>query len=247
MRRFEGKAALVTGASRGLGRGIATALAAEGAFVFLGHRAHAAEAEAALGELRAAGGDGALIAIDVRRPGEVEAAFEKALARGPLDVLVNAAGVARDAPFALASRADLDEVLETNLAGTWACCRAAVRGMLARRAGAIVNVSSVAGLRASPGQAGYAASKAGILALTRTLAAEVAGKGVRVNAVVPGLFAAGMGERLDRRIVEARRAAIPAGRLGAPGELANAVLFLASDEASYVVGQALVVDGGLSL
>ena len=153
----------------------------------------------------------------------------------------------RDALFALMDRADFDEVIATNLTGTWHCCRAVIRGMLARRAGAIVNVASVAGVRASPGQANYAASKAGVLALTRTLAAEVAARGVRVNAVVPGLFAGGMGERLDRRVLDARRAAIPSGRLGGPPELARAVLFLASDDASYVVGQALAVDGGLSL
>lgn len=247
MRRFEGRAVLVTGASRGLGRAIAAAFAAEGAFVWIGHRLHAADAEAALGDVHAAGGDGALLAFDVRSAEQVEEAVARAAGRAPLDVLVNSAGVARDALFPLMGRADFDEVIATNLAGTWQCCRAVVRGMLARRAGAIVNVASVAGVRASPGQANYAASKAGVLALTRTLAAEVAASGVRVNAVVPGLFAGGMGERLDRRVLEARRAAIPSGRLGGPPELARAVLFLASDDASYVVGQALAVDGGLSL
>lgn len=247
MRRFEGRAVLVTGASRGLGRAIATAFAAEGAFVWLGHRMHAADADAALAQVRASGGDGALLAFDVRSAEQVETAMARAAERGPLAVLVNCAGVARDALFALMDRSDFDEVIATNLTGTWHCCRAVIRGMLARRAGAIVNVASVAGVRASPGQANYAASKAGVIALTRTLAAEVAGRGVRVNAVVPGLFAGGMGERLDRRVLDARRAAIPSGRLGGPQELARAVLFLASDDASYVVGQALAVDGGLSL
>ncbi len=247
MRRFERKTALVTGASRGLGRAIAAALGGEGAFVWIGHRARGHDAEAALAEVRTAGGEGALLAFDVRRGDAVEAALARASSeRGPVDVLVNCAGIARDALFALMAPADFEEVVATNLVGTFHCCRAVLRAMLARRAGAIVNVASVAALRASPGQANYAASKAGVLALTRTLAAEAAPQGVRVNAVVPGLFAAGMAERLDRRVVEARREAIPLRRLGAAAELARAVAFLASDDASYVVGQALVVDGGLS-
>jgi 3-oxoacyl-[acyl-carrier protein] reductase len=142
---------------------------------------------------------------------------------------------------------DFTEVLSVNLAGAVHATRAALRHMLAARRGAIVNVASLAGERASPGQSNYAASKGGLLAYTRTVAAEVARGGVRVNAVVPGLLTAGLAARLDRRVVEVRRQVIPAGRLGEPGEVARAVLFLASDEASYVIGQALAVDGGLGL
>lgn len=247
MGRFEGKVALVTGASRGLGQAIAVRLGAEGAFVWVAHRTRAHDADAALAEIRAAGGDGATVAFDVRRADAVNAAFARVAERSPLDVLVNCAGIARDAMFALMPPDDFEEVVAVNLSGTFHCCRPALRAMMARRAGAIVNVASVAGLRASPGQANYAASKGGVIALTRTLAAEAAPHGVRVNAVVPGLFAAGMAERLDRRAVEARREAIPLGRLGAASELARTVAFLASDDSSYVVGQALVVDGGLSL
>ncbi len=247
MGRFDGRIALVTGASRGLGRSVAVALAREGARVWIGHRSRADDAARTVEAVRAAGGDGDVLPFDVRRPGEVDAAVAEALARGPLDVLVNCAGVARDALAAMMPVEDFDEVIATNLAGTFHCCRAVVRGMVARRAGAIVNVASIAALRATPGQANYAASKAGVLAFTRTLAAEVAPHGIRVNAVVPGLFQSGLAQRLDHRAVEGRRAAIPLGRLGDADELARAVVYLASDDASYVVGHALVVDGGLAL
>lgn len=247
MGRFDGKITLVTGASRGLGRAIAVALGAEGAYVWIGYRARATDAETTLGAVRTAGGDGALLQFDVRKAAEVDAAVAAALARSPLDVLVNCAGVARDALFAMMAAEDFDEVIATNLAGTFHCCRAVVRSMVVRRAGAIVNVASVAGLRGGPGQANYAASKAGVIGLTRSLAVELAPQGVRVNAVVPGVFASGMAQRLDHRVLEARRAAIPLHRLGEGDELARAVLYLASDESSYVVGHALVVDGGLSL
>jgi 3-oxoacyl-[acyl-carrier protein] reductase len=248
VRRFEGRSVLVTGASRGLGRAIAEAFAAEGAHVGVGYLARTAEAERTLEAVRAAGGDGALYRLDVRSQPEVEGAVQALVAaRGAIDVLVNNAAVARDGHAALMPAEDFAEVLSVNLLGAFHGTRAALRPMLAARRGAIVNVASLAAVRASPGQANYAASKGGLLAFTRTVAAEVARGGVRVNAVVPGLLATGLGARLDRRVVEARRQAIPAGRLGDGAEVARAVLFLASDEASYVVGQALVVDGGLSL
>jgi 3-oxoacyl-[acyl-carrier protein] reductase len=248
MRRFEGRTVLVTGGSRGLGRAIAEAFAAEGAHVGIGYLARQAEAGKVLAVVRAGGGDGTLLRFDVRLPAEVEAAVQALVAaRGGLDVLVNNAGVARDGAAALMPAEDFTEVLSVNLAGAFHATRAALRHMLAARRGAIVNVASLAGERASPGQSNYAASKGGLLAYTRTVAAEVARGGVRVNAVVPGLLTAGLAARLDRRVVEVRRQVIPAGRLGEPGEVARAVLFLASDEASYVIGQALAVDGGLGL
>ena len=156
-------------------------------------------------------------------------------------------GLVRDNLFALSSPEDWDEPVRVNLGGALRVARAAVRAMLFTGGGAIVFVGSVAGLRASPGQAGYAASKGGIIALTSTLAAELAPRGIRVNAVVPGLIAAGMAARLDRRVVERQLARIPAGRLGQPAEVAACALFLASPAASYVIGQSLVVDGGLSI
>jgi 3-oxoacyl-[acyl-carrier protein] reductase len=244
-RRFEGASVLVTGASRGLGASMAVAFAAEGAqAVWLGYRVREDDARAVAARVEQAGARAELLAFDVRSPEAVAAAFERA---GPLDVLVNNAGVSRDAHFALLDEDAWHDVIETNLSGTARCCRAAVRAMWRARRGVIVNVASVAGPMASPGQASYAASKGGIVALTRTLAAELAPRGIRVNAVLPGLIDAGMTVHLDRRIVEHKLQQVALGRLGLADEVARAVLFLASADASYVVGQALFVDGGLSL
>lgn len=248
MRRFEGARVLVTGASRGLGRAIAVAFAREGAFVWLHYQGRADQAAVTLEQVQSAGGSGEVLRFDLRDKAQTEEGMRKVLAGGrPLDVLVNNAAILNDAPAALLSSEDFDEVLAVNLSGMFTCSRLAARSMLGRGKGAIVNVASVAALRASPGQAAYSASKAGVLALTRTLAVELGPKGVRVNAVVPGLFDEGMGAKLDRRVRERMLEATPAGRPGRASELCEAVLFLASDQASYVLGHALVVDGGLSL
>lgn len=240
--------AVITGASRGIGRAIALELSNQGAFVHIGYRVRESDALDTLGQVRSAGGDGAVVQLDVRDPESIKAAFRRATSeRGNVDVLVNNAAVTRDNLFPLLRDEDWDEVLAVNLMGAVRCCRAVVGSMLARRGGAIVNVASIAGLHASPGQANYAASKGGLLALTRTLAAELAPRGIRVNAVVPGLVAAGMAAGLDHRIAEERRGQIPLGRFAEPEEVARVVSFLASDLASYLVGQAIVVDGGLSL
>jgi 3-oxoacyl-[acyl-carrier protein] reductase len=245
--RFAGRSVLVTGASRGLGAAIAEAFGREGARVGVGYHVKRAAAEKTLGSVEAAGGSGVLVEMDVRDAQAVEKALGAFTGADGLDVLINNAAVARDQLLPMMSVEDWDQVMAVNLGGTFRCCRAAVARMLARRRGAIVNVASVAGLRASPGQVNYASSKGGVIAMTATLAAELARHGVRVNAVVPGLLDTGMGQRLDRRQAEARLEHIPLGRFGHADEVARAVLFLASDEAAYVVGQCLVVDGGLSL
>lgn len=245
--RFPGAGVMVTGASRGLGRSIAVAFGREGARVALTFRTRESDAVETLRLVVAAGGSGSVHRMDVRDPVAVRAAVAAVEAEGPLDVLVNNAGMVRDDPFLMVSPESWDDVLATNLTGCYHCSRAVLPAMLARRRGAIVNVASVAALRASPGQTPYAASKAGVLSLTKTLAREVAPRGVRVNAVVPGLLSTGMGVRLDRRAAEARTSQIALGRPGTADEVAGAVLFLASDDASYVVGEALTVDGGLSL
>jgi 3-oxoacyl-[acyl-carrier protein] reductase len=239
---------VVTGASRGLGRALAAAFGARGDFVFVGYLANLEAAQQSLDAVKSAGGDGALLQVDVRSREAVDAAFAKVLGlRGGIDVLVNNAGVARDEPFAMMAQSTWDEVLKTNLDGVFHCCRAAVRPMLAKKRGVIVNVASVAGQHAAPMQANYSASKGGVLALTATLGAELAVKGIRVNAVVPGFLDAGMAQRLDHHLAEKIKARVPIGRFGRAEEVAKAVLFLASEDASYVVGQALVVDGGLAL
>ena len=245
--RFEGKVALVTGGSRGLGPAICEALAAEGATVRVGYRRRDREASAVVKTIESAGGSAAAIALDVREPASVEAAVAEVLeAHGQLDVLVCSAGVHQDGWLATMPLDAWHDVVRTNLDGTMLCARAVLRSMMARRAGSIVCVTSVAGIHASPGQANYAASKGGVLAFVRTLAAEVAAHGVRVNAVVPGVFAAGMAARAPAPARAALIERVPMRRAGDPRELARAIAFLASDDASYITGQSLVVDGGLT-
>jgi 3-oxoacyl-[acyl-carrier protein] reductase len=246
-RRFEGRTVIVTGGSRGLGRAMAAAFGAEGAFVVVGYLARAKDAEDTVALVREAGGDARALAFDVSKRADVDAAIDLiAKERGRIDVLINNAGVARDELFPLMTQESWDEVLATNLGGLFHCARAVVRPMLAAGGGAIVNVGAVAALRASPGQVNYAASKGGLVAFTRSLGAELAPRGIRVNAVLPGAIAAGLAARLDRRIAERIRGAIPLGRFGTAEEVARVVLFLASGDAAYIVGQALVVDGGLT-
>lgn len=239
---------LVTGASRGLGRVLARAFAHEGAFVAVGHRTHEAEARRLVDELRAEGGDGMVVGFDLREAETIGAAVRAVEdRRGGIDVLVNNAAVIHHGLFAMDQASAWNEVITTNLVGVAACTRTVVRGMLGRRAGSIINVASIAALRALPGSSSYAAAKAGLLALTRALAMELAPRGIRVNALVPGLLDLGMADRTPRSMREQLRERIPLGREGTGEDVAAAALFLASDAARYIVGHALVVDGGMSL
>lgn len=233
---------VVTGASRGLGRAIALAFAAEGAHVWVGYRERAADAEEVA---RACGGEP--LAIDVTSGESVGAAIARATSARPVDVLVNSAGIVRNAMLALSEPEDWEEPLRVNLGGALRVSKAVLRSMLAAKAGAIIHIGSVSGVRATPGQAGYSAAKGGLVAMTRTIAAELAPKGIRVNAVLPGLCAAGMAQRFDRRVFDRTVSAIPLGRPGTAEEIASVVTFLASPAAAYIVGQAIVVDGGLTL
>jgi 3-oxoacyl-[acyl-carrier protein] reductase len=245
--RLSGRVAVVTGASRGLGRAIAQRLAQEGAYVYCTYASRIEAAHETVALLRASDGQGEALALDLRDRASIRTALGHVLTeQRQIDVLVNNAGVCRDQHFAVMSEEDWDDVIRVNLTGVALSCHAVIRSMMARSSGSIVNVASVAGRHASPGQANYAASKGGLLAFTKTLAAEVAARGIRVNAVVPGLIASGMAERLSRQLQETKRQAIGMKRLGTAEEIAAAVAFLASDDASYVTGAELVVDGGLS-
>jgi len=237
-----GKTALVTGGSRGIGKDIATALAGAGAKVALcgrdGARAQAAAA--------AVGGGARGYACDIAQAGDCErlvAAVETDV--GPIDVLVNNAGVTKDNLLFRIGEQDWDQVLDTNLKAAFLLTKLAARGMIKRRWGRVINISSVVGLIGNKGQANYAASKAGLLGFTKAVAKELASRNVLVNAVAPGYIATELTEGLAEDVKQTLQAAIPLGRLGQGADVAAAVLFLASDLASYITGQVLVVDGGM--
>jgi len=240
--------ALVTGAARGIGRSTALALAAQEALVVVHYRRSEAAALQVVAEIEAAGGQATLSCFDVRDSDAVRKGVKAIFAEhSRIDILVNNAGVVLDSPLMLLDDDAWHDVLETNLAGAFRVCRSVVRPMLVAKRGVIINIGSVAGSRASPGQANYSAAKAGLVGMSRTLARELAGRGVRVNCVIPGVIETGMALRTDRRRIDEVRSRIPCGRTGFAEEVAAAVVFLASDAASYIYGAELVVDGGLSL
>jgi 3-oxoacyl-[acyl-carrier protein] reductase len=236
---LEGKVALVTGASRGIGQAIAAELARAGASVVVGYRSGADEAEALAQEI-----GGRPVQADVADPGQAARLVEEA---GDLDILVNNAGLTRDGLIARMSDEDWKTVLDTNLGGTFHTCRAAARGMMRRRSGAIVNLTSVVGIHGNPGQTNYAASKAGIIGFTKSLARELASRGVRANAVSPGYIETALTEVLPEQAQQAILANTPLARFGTPADVAGAVRFLCSDEAAFVTGEVLLVDGGLGM
>jgi 3-oxoacyl-[acyl-carrier protein] reductase len=238
---LSGKIAIVTGASRGIGRAIAEDLAQGGAKVIINYHRSAAEAEALAASI-----GGIAVQADVSTEAGCAALIAAAEQLGRLDILVNNAGINRDTLVLAMSDEDWSSVIETNLHGTFRLCKAAGAIMLRQRKGSIINLTSVSGIRGNAGQANYAASKAAIAALTRSMAKELARRNVRVNAVAPGFIDTDMVKAMDQRIVDAVKEHIPMRRLGRPAEVAQVVRFLASDLSSYVTGQEWVVDGGLA-
>jgi len=240
---FSRKVVFVTGGSRGIGRACAAAFAERGAQVAIGYAANEAEANRTLSMLRQSG---KAIRFDAADPAACASAVESVVADfGRLDVLVNNAGVAVDGLVVRVKDEDWDKQLDTNLKGAFALIRAAARPMMKQRGGAIVNVTSVVGETGNTGQAAYSASKAGLIGLTKSVARELASRNIRVNAVSPGLIDTEMTARISAEARARMLEQIPLARLGDPSEIANAVLFLASDEASYITGEVLRVNGGM--
>ncbi|MFN2488294.1 MAG: beta-ketoacyl-ACP reductase [Actinomycetota bacterium] len=240
------RVALVTGASRGIGRAVALELAGLGHPVAVNYMSRGDEAKETLTLIEEAGGEGICVQADVGDPGEVQRFFaEIEDALGPVKVLVNNAGTRADGLALGMSDDSWESILRINLSGTFYCCRRALKSMLRGRWGRIVNISSIAGLRGSPGQVNYSAAKAGVIGLTKTLAKEVAVKGITVNAVAPGLIATelttNLGDRFDEMVAE-----IPQRKPGTPQDVANTVKFLCSEEAAYITGGVFVTDGGLT-
>ena len=236
---LDGKTALVTGASRGIGRAIAVELAAAGASVVVGYRSGQEEAEEVAREI-----GGRAVQADVSDAASARALVEEA---GDIDILVNNAGLTRDGLLARMSDDDWRTVIDTNLSSVFYTCRAVTRPMMKRRAGSLVNVSSIVGVHGNWGQTNYAASKAGIIGFTKSLAKELGSRNVRANVVAPGYVRTQLTEVLPEEATKAMLDATPLGRLGDPADVAGAVRFLCSDEASFVTGEVLLVDGGLGM
>jgi 3-oxoacyl-[acyl-carrier protein] reductase len=244
---LQGKVALVTGGSRGIGRACALALAENGAAIAVGYSANPGAAEEVAGLIRSAGGLSVTLRSDLADPAAPGLLVERTVSElGAIDIVVNNAGITRDNLAVRISDADWDAVLAVDLSAAFRICRAALRPMLRRREGRIINISSVAGVIGNPGQANYSAAKAGLIGLTKALCREVGSRGITVNAVAPGFIATDMTAALAGDTLAAATAAVPLGRLGTAEEVAAAVRFLALPEAAYITGHVLHVDGGLA-
>ena len=243
---LDGKCALVTGASRGIGRAIALKLASEGAKVALNFAGSAAAAEEVKKEIEAAGGEAITVQADVSDPASVEAMVQTVSeAFGQIDILVNNAGITRDGLLLRMKDEDFDAVINTNLKGIFYTTKLVSKLMMKKRYGRIVNMASVVGLTGNAGQTNYAAAKAGVIGFSKSAAKELAARGITVNMVAPGFIETDMTAVIPEKAKEAMMGGIPLGRAGKPEDVANAVLFLVSDQAAYITGQVLKVDGGM--
>lgn len=243
-----GKTAVVTGGSRGIGRAICLEMARQGANVVLCYAGNEVMAAETVSACEALGVQAMALRCNVSDAGEVKALMDAALARfGRIDILVNNAGITRDGLLMMMKEDAFDAVLDTNLKGTFLCIKAVSRTMMKQRFGRIINLSSVVGLHGNAGQANYAASKAGVIGLTKSAAKELASRGITVNAVAPGFIDTDMTAALPEQTKSALLGTIPAGRLGSGEEVARTIAFLASDAAAYITGQVLAVDGGMSM
>ncbi|WP_346706501.1 3-oxoacyl-[acyl-carrier-protein] reductase [Merdimonas faecis] len=243
-----GKVALVTGASRGIGKAIACKLAREGAKVIINYNGSKEKAEAVKSEIEAAGGQAEVYQCDVSDYTACETFIQTVIKEeGSLDILVNNAGITKDGLLMKMSEEDFDKVLDTNLKGAFNTIRFASRQMLRQKGGRIINMSSVVGVSGNAGQANYAASKAGVIGLTKAAARELASRGITVNAIAPGFIETDMTDVLSDKVKEASEAQIPLGHFGKPEDVAAAAAFLASEEARYITGQVLHVDGGMCM
>jgi 3-oxoacyl-[acyl-carrier protein] reductase len=248
MPELDGRVALVTGGSRGIGAAISSELAAAGAAVAVNYARDAAAATAVCEAITGAGGQAHAVQGDVSTAdgaAALTAAVETDM--GPVDILVNNAGITRDDLIMRLSEEDWRDVIDTNLGGAFFTCRALSRPMLKRRSGVIVNITSIVGVRGNAGQTNYAASKAGLIGLTKALAKELGARGIRVNAIAPGYIATELTDALPEAAREAILTNTPLGRLGEPADVARAVRFLSSDAAAFITGDVLAVDGGLGI
>ena len=244
----DGRVALVTGGGRGIGRAVAVRLANEGAKVAISYRSNDMTAEEVAEEVRAAGAECEIFKGDVASPEDVDALFKGVgEALGPVEILVNNAGLTRDNLMMRMKESEFDEVLSTNLKGTYLCTRAALRPMIRARWGRIVNVSSVVGLVGNAGQANYAASKAGIIGFTKSVAREVAQRHITANVVAPGYVETELTSNLSAEVKDRIRGQVPAGRFAQAEEVAEVVAFLAGEGAGYITGQTVAVDGGMTM
>lgn len=246
---LEGKAAIVTGASRGIGKAIALDLAANGAQVVVNYHTSEQAAEGVVAEIKSTGGEAMAIQADVSQFQAAQSLIKESLdTYGQIDILVNNAGTTRDTLLLLMKEDDWDVVMDTNLKSLFNCCKAAARPMIRRRQGGrIINISSVSGLIGQGGQTNYAASKAGIVGFTKSLAKELGSRNITVNAVAPGFVPTALTEGLPENLLQGAIRLTPLGRLGKASEIAHVVTFLASDNASFVTGEVIRVDGGLGM